>query len=68
MRDEARRAGFQTQRELARAAGLPFEECHRFIKGTRLPTLLRFAKLTKAGIDPIPLLAALDAAEPPEAT
>lgn len=62
LRDAATAAGYTSQRSLCRAAGLMPDEVNRFFIGTRLPTLQRLAALTRAGIDPLPLIAAVPAA------
>lgn len=54
-------AGIPTQAGLARATDLTPVEANRYERGTHLPTLTRFAHMTRtAGLDPVPLLAALD--------
>ena len=58
---ERQASGIPTQAALARAAGIDLVEANRYERGKRIPTLVRFARLTcRAGIDPVPILAALD--------
>jgi hypothetical protein len=61
LRDGAAAAGYPSQRALGRAAGLAPDEVNRFFLGVRLPTLPRLAALVRAGIDPLPLIAAIPA-------
>lgn len=56
---DARRAGFVSQRHLARMAGLAPDEVQRYVAGLRLPTIQRLAAMVAAGIDPAPLIAAV---------
>jgi hypothetical protein len=53
-------AGYPSQACLGRAIGLQAVEVCRFEGGSQLPSLRTFARLTGAGLDPLPLLAALD--------
>lgn len=60
---EMKQAGIVSQGELSRCSSLERVEINNYATGRRLPTLVRFAALTRAGLDPIPLLAALDEIE-----
>lgn len=53
-------AGFPSQAALSRATAMAAAEICRYETGKALPTLAVFARLTRAGLDPIPLLAAFD--------
>lgn len=59
--NERKAAGFPCQVHLARATDIQAVELCRYESGRRLPSLPVFARLTGAGLDPLPLLAALDA-------
>jgi hypothetical protein len=61
MRAGATLAGFVSQRALSRRCGIMPDELQRYFAGTRLPTLPRFAAIVAAGIDPLPLIAAIPA-------
>lgn len=65
---EMKNAGFVSQRELARTCGDDPVYINRYCTGARIPTLIRFAAITRAGLDPIPLLAALDGLKDEETT
>jgi hypothetical protein len=60
-------AGYPSQACLGRAVGLQAVEVCRFEGGSQLPSLRTFARLTGAGLDPLPLLAALDPEPAPPA-
>lgn len=60
-------SGIPTQAAFARAAGIALPEANKYERGKRMPTLLRFARLTcRAGVDPLPILAALDGLDQPK--
>jgi transcriptional regulator with XRE-family HTH domain len=59
---ERKLAGFPTQACFSRGTGLSASEIWRFESGGRMPNLQTFARITRVGIDPIPILAAIDEA------
>lgn len=60
-------SGIPSQAAFARAAGIDLVEANKYERGKRMPSLLRFARLTcRAGIDPLPILAALDGLDKPK--
>ena len=56
-----REAGISSQCALARATGYSPVEINKYERGKRMPTLTTLARLTAAGLDPVPILAACDA-------